>query len=109
MEIKEQTKERSITDYDFMFTAGAKLGFAVDEEAGDTCKDTPDHYEVNLIAKPSMLDPTIMSDPTNVKILKVGLAAIAVTQRKIRVPTEEEIFERKNTILKALEGSDTVQ
>lgn len=93
MDISEPIKERDIVDYDFMFTSGAKLAVAVDEAAGDTVEEQTDRFIFNVVSKPTVGDPTELTDPETLQVFKLGLAAICSCKRKQRMPTEEELFD----------------
>jgi hypothetical protein len=98
MEISNPIKERDIVDYDFMFTSGAKLAISVEEAAGDQVAEQPDRYVFNLASKPSITDPSELTDEETMEVFKLGLAAVCKCRRKQRMPTEDELFDMHATL-----------
>lgn len=97
MEISEQLKFKDVIDYDFMFVGGEKLTFPVEFDAGDVVEELADRFVINLSSKPSLIDEKEKSDPSTIQVFKVGLAAHVTTARKVRMPSEEELFNMRKT------------
>ena len=98
MEIVEQIKEHSVTDYDFVFSSGSKLAITVDHDAGDTAIKHPDRFEFHIAGKPSQYDPEDSVDEQDMTVYIKQLAFVAVCNRKQRMPTEEEKLESQRFI-----------
>jgi hypothetical protein len=98
MELVETVKFKEVIDYDFMFVGGDKVAFAVEPAAGDSFEEQTDRFVINLVSKPSIIIPEEKSDPSTIEIFKSGIAAKVTTPRKVRLPSEEEVFNMRKTI-----------
>ena len=98
MQIAEQSKEREVTYYDFMFMTGNKLTITVDEEAGDQVEHHDHKYWFSIAAKPNTLDPEASVDAEEMHVHTRNLAFVAIRKRKHRLPSQEEMFDMRKTL-----------
>lgn len=103
MEILEQIKEHSVTDYDFVFSTGSKLSVSVDHDSGDTASKHDDRYEIHIAGKPSLSDPDSAVDEEDMTVYIKTLAFVTVRKRKQRMPTEEEKFAMQQVFSKLIQ------
>jgi hypothetical protein len=100
MEIVNPVREKDITEYDFALTNGVRLTQSIDVTAGDYMEDNEDHYAIFLSRKPSLSNPEDMLDEELVKVFKDKVAVLITRKRKQRLPTDEELFDMRKTLLK---------
>lgn len=98
MQIEEVINEKDVVDYDFSFIGGQRLTFIVDEAAGDKVAQAEDSYILDFAGKPSFIDPEELMDAEVITVFKRNLAAVAIRNRKQRMPTAEEVFNARKTL-----------
>lgn len=94
-EIVKQVKE-----YDYVFNSGMRLSFMVDADAGDTLEETPEHYVINLVEKPSLINPEEKTRAEVIKLVKATLACVHEKIRTFRKLTAEEQLEFYEKLMK---------
>lgn len=86
-------KFKEITEYLFTFSSGFELELVLDEAAGDKITHTDAAINILLVAKPSLLKPDETLGEEVILIQKSNLAVIRQRKRKIRLPSEAELFD----------------
>lgn len=98
MELAEEINEHDVTDYDFMFGGTGRLSITVDHDSGDVAKELDDRFIINIVARPSIMDPEEMIDREELVIFKKNLAFVSVKSRKQRMPTAEEAIATRKLV-----------
>lgn len=106
MELIQPDRTKEVTEYDFTFNVGMALPVSVDTEAGDTIKEYEDRFVLELVAKPSMADSSLMLQPEKVTVFKNTLATIHERKRKLILLSPEEQFELQKTLHQMTEPSE---
>lgn len=99
-------KKKTVVDYEFTFAGGTQLPVTIDAEAGDTVsyEHAPVAVVINLVAKPSIVNPAVMMDAEEITVYQAHLLAVSKRVREVTELTEEQKVEWNN-FLNTLEAS----
>jgi hypothetical protein len=105
MLIQPVVKDRTVKEFDFIFSSGMVMPVSIDEEAGDSIHDDKDTIIVIITAKPSLSTPDASIPSERVVVYKAHLLAVQSRERTVSEPTPEDKFELASLYSK-LAGSD---
>lgn len=93
-----------LDEYDFLFNNGQAMPITIDSAAGDTLHITDTMITVDLVAKPSRIDPSNMLPAEDVIIYKHQLMAVQHRKREVSAMTPEQQFEWSRLLAKEIAG-----
>ena len=101
MFVTSTVEPRTVVDYKITFTSGLQEMWTIDEGMGDTIEflSTPLAITIHHVAKPTVTDPDVKTQPDEVTIYVSQIAYIEKRPRLVAPIPPEHTFDLRNSIL----------